>query len=555
MNIILAWIPTLLIKYDVKEMSGFPPDFRARSLAALRDNPVDVLILGGGINGAGIARDLSLRKQQSGVGMSVALVDQGHFASGTSGKNSQLIHGGLRYLKYLKVGLVKESLRERAVLRRLAPHLVEPLALLMPLYSRVDKLKYMMGLTMYDQLAGDQNISKHREVSKSEIKQMEPALNTTGLIGGALFYDCKVHSARFVLENLFDAADNGVWVANYVKATPRERQADGSYTVEYKDMVFGDKFEGKVKKLVDATGAWSKPGDTPPRLVRGSHIILPRLTAEDHALAYFDEKGRIVFLIPWGSDNQLTLVGTTDVDHPSGPDDPHITKEEIDYLIGIVHRLYPAATADSIISAYSSLRPLADTSSASATDASREHKIWNTPDGILHIQGGKYTTYRQMSEEACNKLLKEVAPWLSAPCRTATESICGNTEKVIGRLRFDAGTFAEKYLLSRSEVEKIISEYGVHTEALLEMVPPEDYGPIGRMLYGRLAFAVQHEMALRLSDLLFVSTYFGYEQPWDAASLEIYAHLLGSWMGWDSARQAREIMLVLEAVKVPGVAR
>src|SRR5262249_22270038 len=153
---------------------------------------------------------LGLRKQQSSAPIQVALVDKGHFASGTSSKNSQLIHGGLRYLKYLKMGLVKESLRERATLRFLAPHLVEPLALLLPLYSRFEKMKYMMGLSMYDQLAGDSNISKHREVSKAEIAQLEPTIETKDLVGGALFYDCQVHSARFVLENLFDAVTNGI---------------------------------------------------------------------------------------------------------------------------------------------------------------------------------------------------------------------------------------------------------------------------------------------------------------------------------------------------------
>jgi len=191
------------------KMSGFPPDLRARSLEAVRNATVDVLIVGGGINGAGIAREFGLRREQAGGALQVLLVDREQFGSGTSGKNSQLIHGGLRYLRYLQFGLVKESLRERAVLRKLAPHMVKPLAFLMPIYSRMEKMKILMGLSMYDQLAGEHNISKHREVSKREIAELEPGLQQNGLAGGALFYDCQVHSARFVLENLFEAAALG----------------------------------------------------------------------------------------------------------------------------------------------------------------------------------------------------------------------------------------------------------------------------------------------------------------------------------------------------------
>lgn len=533
-------------------MSGFLPDLRARTIAALRDNSVDVLIMGGGINGAGVLRDLCLRRSTSGMNLTVALVDQNHFASATSGKNSQLIHGGLRYLKYLKVGLVKESLKERATLRRIAPHLVEPLAFLMPIYSRLDKIKYMMGLTMYDQLAGEQNISKHREVGKSEFRQLEPEFNTTGMVSGALFYDCLVHSSRFLLENLFDAAANGGYIANYIRANPKEKLADGSWRVEYHDRLYEEKFEGYARKIADATGAWSQPGDQAPRLVRGSHLIFPRLTAEDHAIAYFDDKGRIVFLIPWGSEKQLTLVGTTDVDHADGPNQARISDEEVRYLIEIVQKLYPNAPTHAPIAAYSSLRPLTDHEAANPTDASREHKIWNSGDGVLHIQGGKYTIYRQMSEEACDLLLKEHSGFLAVPCKTATEPLAGNSDKALSKLRGESGALAQRYGLAKVEVERLIREYGVHTRDVLEMLPPEDYGPISRTFYARMAYAVQHEMALKLSDVLYVSSYAGYEQAWDAASLEVHAHLMGAWLGWDSARQAREIMQALEVTKCPG---
>src|SRR6185369_3241270 len=172
----------------------------ARNLERLRSEPFDVLVLGGGINGAGVARDLALR------GSKVALVEQRHFASGTSGKNSQLIHGGLRYLKQLQIHLVRESLRERATLLYLAPHLVTPQAFLMPMYGWPSRIFYGAGLAIYDRLAGKSNIGRHRVVPSAEVAQLEPGMACQGLTHGAIFYDCQVQSARFVLENIWDAA-------------------------------------------------------------------------------------------------------------------------------------------------------------------------------------------------------------------------------------------------------------------------------------------------------------------------------------------------------------
>ncbi len=398
---------------------------REANLARLRDEHWDVLVIGGGINGAGIARDLVLRD----AGLSVALVEKNHFASGTSSRNSQLIHGGLRYLKYLDFHLVREALRERATLLAMSGGLVEPLQFIIPCEGLMDRLYYGAGLTLYDLLAGKYGIGRHRSV---------PA--------GLLFYDCKVNSARLVLENVIDAEARGAAVANYVEANVEGKQ------IEAFDSLAGARFTIRANRVVDATGAWS--GGNHLRLVRGSHLVFPRIQKGDEAIAFFDEKGRIVFLIPWGERNDLTLVGTTDVDHNGSPDDVHISQEERQYLTAIVHRLFPAYREEPI-SSYSSLRPLISQAGRSATSTSREHEIWETPDGVLHIAGGKYTTYRAMSEELVDKLV-------SKRCRTA--------------------------------------------EIPLQVVkPPED--PIARVRQ-----AVEREYARKLDDLLYVNTYWGYER-------------------------------------------
>ena len=187
---------------------------REANLARLQEGPLDVLILGGGINGAGIARDLSLRSRRAGVDLRIGLVEQRHFASGTSGENSQLIHGGLRYLKGLEIGLVSESLRERATLLQIAPHLVRPQPFLIPMYGWFARLLYSTGLAIYDALAGAGTLQRHRSLTRDEVVRLEPELSTDHLTSGSIFFDAHVHSARFVLENIFEAARNGVMVAN-----------------------------------------------------------------------------------------------------------------------------------------------------------------------------------------------------------------------------------------------------------------------------------------------------------------------------------------------------
>src|SRR2546422_360896 len=251
---------------------------RARNLQRLKDETFEVLILGGGINGAGIARDLALR------GVKVALVEQRHFASGTSGKNSQLIHGGLRYLKQLRFHLVREALRERAILLDLAPHLVSPQPFLIPLYGWPARLFYGAGLWLYDLLAGGRKVASHRVLSRPEVSRLEPGLLLEGLTHGAIFFDCQIHSARFVLENIWDAARYGAVVVNYARA----KRENG--IVRVTDVPSGETFPVRAAKLVDATGAWAK-GDA-LRLVRGSHIVIPRVNQSDNAIAWFDEAGR-----------------------------------------------------------------------------------------------------------------------------------------------------------------------------------------------------------------------------------------------------------------------
>ena len=494
---------------------AFTRDTRARNIERLRREPFDVLVLGGGINGAGIARDLALR------GVKVALVEQRHFASGTSGKNSHLIHGGLRYLKFLQFHLVRESLHERATLMKLAPHLVTPQPFLMPMYGWRPRIIYGAGLSVYDWLAGKSNIAPHRVLTSSEVAALEPSLARQGLTHGAVFYDCQIHSARFVLENLWDAARHGAVVVNYARA---DRRGD-TFTIT--DNLSHGSFPFQAAKVVDATGAWASGDDL--RLVRGSHIVVPRVNASDNAIAYFEDSGRIIFVIPWGSTRQLSLVGTTDVDHANGPDKVHISPEETEYLLGVLRRLFPSARHTTPISTFSSLRPLIRTSAASATRTSREHRIWRAADGVVHVAGGKYTTYRAMSEEAADL----IAP---GPSTTAENVLGGNTKQEIDALLASAAQIAARHSLPAPHVERIIRSYGVQAPTLLAYLPQSAPSGLTRDECAQIAFAVEHEMAETLADVMFVSTYWGYELRWTRETLTPLAEEMGRRLNWTAAK-------------------
>jgi glycerol-3-phosphate dehydrogenase len=474
-------------------------------------------------------------------------VERNHFASGTSGKNSQLIHGGLRYLKNLEFGLVREALRERATLLELAPHLVEPLPFLIPMYSHFSRLFYGTGLWLYDMLAGARNIGRHRRLPLPEVKTLEPGLESDGLVGGAVFFDCRVHSARFVLENIFDAQRNGAVIANYVKSSDRKFE-DGAWTVDLEDSLTEERFRVRAQKIVDTTGPW---GDgSALRLVRGSHLVLPRLNASDFAIAHFEPSGRIIFLIPWGGSRNLTLVGTTDVDHQSGPDQVHISREEVRYLLDIVTALYPAARSVEPISSYSSLRPLLREEAATATSTSREHRIWNTPDGVLHISGGKYTTYRLMSEEAADSITGEIAPELRAVHLTAQTPLGENTRPKLDELRARAAAISRESGMPPEDVIATLRDYGVAMPALVRRAASLS-SDLPKIQAARIAHAVECEMACRLYDLMFVSTYWGYEERWTAASLEPFAREMGRYHGWSGTRVHSEVQFVMQALASP----
>jgi len=518
---------------------------RSNLLRQLTAGPLDVLILGGGINGAGVVRDLALRAHLSGRPLRLGLAERHGFASGTSGKNSQLIHGGLRYLKYLEFRLVREALRERATLLEIAPHLVHVQPFLIPMYSHFERLYYGAGLSLYDYLAGKRNISPHRRIPAGQVINLEPGLLRDSLVESAIFFDGRVHSARYVLENLQEARSHGAVTLNYCAAVGWTRNTEGFWEVRLRDELDGAEATCRARKLVNTTGAWQSSAEGRLRLVRGSHLILPRVTSSENAIAYFEPAGRIIFFIPWGERNDLTLLGTTDVDHPGGADDVRISAEEVRYLLDIAATLFPKSRSLQPVSAYSSLRPLLDDGSGSATSTSREHRIWNDAQGILHVAGGKYTTYRAMSEEAVDQIAAEIAPHLEAIHATATTPLNGNSRQNVQAVQDDLPP----------EWRALLLPYGTGAARIVRRLGSvREEGGLEALERARILEAIETDQAETLADLVFTSTYWGYERTWTAAALLPYAEAMADHLAWPAGRAGAEVRRVLDQVALPDLA-
>ena len=389
----------------------------------------------------------------------------------------------------------------------------------MPLAGFAQSLYYDLGLTVYDFFDGSGAVPWHRRLSLDQVRKLEPGLAVPGMTGAAEFYDAQVRSARLVLENIFEAVRNGAACANYVRAENHQRDENGVWRVELRDSISGERFEARARALIDSTGPWAQ--NPAPRLVRGSHIVMPRLHQSKHAIAHFEEDGRIVFLIPWGERGERTLIGTTDVDHEGSADDVHISDEEKSYLREIAARIFPASAKLEPVATFSALRPLL-ASHGSATAATREHHIYRDPEGIIRITGGKYTTYRLMSKEAADLVTAEIAPELRDVHLTATTALNGNTPEAVQKLLQSTRALSEQYRVAESEIIMLIHQYGMLTTAVLNYVETAEFVGRAKVDAARAAFAAAHEMAIEPRDFLEVSTSLGlegYDAPFPPASI------------------------------------
>lgn len=376
---------------------------RTHSLAELSSRVFDLLVVGGGITGAGVARDASLR------GLSVALIDKGDFASGTSSRSSRLIHGGVRYLEHGHLHLVFEASAERRRLMRIAPHLVRPLAFTWPVYrgQRMARWKLRAGLTLYDALSLFRNYRRHHSLSAERVLGAEPNLRKSQLGGGVLYFDAATDDAQLTLANVVDARACGAVVANHVALTGAAPSSDGMRVSRAEDALTGQRFEIRARVVVNATGPWSDSvestqGGAVRSAVQGSkgaHIAVARnrIGNRDAIVMLHPRDGRVMFALPAG---EHAIIGTTDTFTNVSPDEVRASEADVAYLLEAANDYFPDARLgrNDVVAAWAGIRPLMPTSGSSVS-ASREHLI-RSDEGSVRITGGKLTTYRVMATQA-----------------------------------------------------------------------------------------------------------------------------------------------------------
>jgi len=394
---------------------------RARTVQAFAGGELDLLVLGGGIVGAGVARDAALR------GLRVGLVEQHDFAYGTSSRSSRLLHGGIRYLAQGRLGLVREASREKKILQRIAPHLVQPMPFLFPTYREnrnwvLWQLK--VGVKLYDFLCGGRNFEASSWLGRSEVQGRIPGLRSDGLEGAVRYFDGFTNDARLVLDTLRSAAGAGALVLNYCRFIDGRREK--LWRCRLKDEHAGVELEVGARAVVNATGPWA---ETVPhsrvklRLTKGVHLIVDRRRFGIGETIVMTQGKRILFAIPWGD---RTVLGTTDTDFRDKPENVRPTVEDVEEVLAVVNRFFPqlGLGAGDLLGAWAGLRPLIADPHGKPSDISRSHEIREAEPFWWDVAGGKLTTYRLMGEQTVDRVLRRLGRWTT--CRTAEEPLLGN---------------------------------------------------------------------------------------------------------------------------------
>jgi glycerol-3-phosphate dehydrogenase len=522
---------------------------RADAFSQLGNRTFDLLIIGGGATGCGIARDAALR------GFSVALVEKDDLASGTSSKSSKLIHGGLRYLEHAQFKLVFEGTNERALLLKRAPHLVRPLPFLVPAYkeSRPGLLKLDVGLWIYDGLSRFSSYKLHKTYRGRKVHEIEPLLRTEALKGGIVYYDCMTDDARLTLESALDARALGAQILNYTRVISLTRDGDRVVGAEVEDRESGSRSSVRARVVVNSTGPWSDKvrglvGETAIlRPTKGVHLVLDSARLDiQHAVVMMGRRDhRVVFAIPWGD---RTVLGTTDTDFDGDLDHVYATAADVDYLMETANHYFPTAklVAGDVLSTWAGLRPLVapNKASASESDTSREHHVIERP-GFITIAGGKLTTFRRMAAEVVDRAGEQLGR--VPPSGTAERPFPGAVDVAgdegMDRIRAQLGARG----LSQRTAHHLAQTYGARAAKVAERAANDHSA--GAPLDGETPYlaaevdeAVEHELARTVGDVLSrrVPLLLRGRDQGLAASVTVAARM-GKLLEWDEARRKLEV--------------
>lgn len=518
----------------------------------------DVLIIGGGITGAGLALDAAAR------GLKAALVEKRDFAAGTSSRSTKLIHGGLRYLEQFDVALVREALLERSVLTHIAPHLVEAFPFVIPIYADGRRnydhpLIMRAGLFLYDLLAGRHNLARHRRLSKEEALRLAPQLDPTGLKGALLYYDARTNDARLVIEVIKAAHERGAAIANYSKVEGFLRNGDGKIAgARVADGLSGEQVDVRAEVTVNATGIWleetirlnadNRDGLSKKlRPAKGIHLTVSadRLRVGAAWLIPSLTGHRFYFVVPW---QDRINIGTTDTDYEGGKDFPQAQPDEVAEILNAVNSYFPNANLDptDVISAWAGLRPLiSDANAKDTTKVSRKEEIIETSDGLVSIGGGKLTTYRLMAEQGIDRVLNRLGQ-SSAEQTTKDIPVSGGQMSRV-ELELMAKELANHYDLPVETTRHLAFNYGSNFDAVIRLLLDDESlrEPLVAdlpMVKAEIVYTVRHEMAISLTDALARRTRLAMlagEAVLKCAP--VAAELMAKELGWDAAEKTKQI--------------
>jgi glycerol-3-phosphate dehydrogenase len=527
------------------EAVALSPDRRKLDLARLRAGGFDVVVIGGGVTGAGVALDAATR------GLNVALIEQRDLAAGTSSRSSKLIHGGLRYLEQFNVSLVREALRERGLLlHELAPHLVRPVSFLYPLTRPVWERVYAgTGLLLYDTLGGAGQLPRHRHLSRRAAIDLVPSLRSDALVGALRYWDARVDDARHTMEIARTAAAYGAAVVTSARVVDLVREGQRVVGAEVRDQESGERFRVIGKQVINATGVWADSiqemagrGRIKVRASKGIHVVVPRDRIHGDSGLILRTESSVLFVIPWGNH---WILGTTDTDWELDLSHPAASATDIQYLLDRVNRvLRTPLTHEDVEGVFAGLRPLLSGESAATSQLSREHAVAQTASGLITIAGGKYTTYRVMAEDAVDMAARSLPQRVPASVTDRTPLLGAHGFHALWNRR---NRLAEEVGLHVSRIEHLLRRYGSLTTELLDLL--SDRPDLGERIDGatdylkvEAVYAASHEGALHLDDLLTRRTRISV-QTFDrgVAAAKVVAPLMGQVLDWDDAAIDREI--------------
>jgi len=513
----------------------------------------DAVVIGGGMAGAGVARDLALR------GASVALFEKGDFASGTSSKSSKLIHGGLRYLELFDFKLVRESLREKKTLERLAPHLVRPLPFLVPVYrgSKRGLITVRIGMWLYDLLTPGRERERFRVLRFLDALTLEPSIRADDLRGaGYYFDDLLLFPERLCLENALSAARHGARVHNYCEVEAVTRGPGGIDGVRVRDLLSGRVHTVRASVVVNCAGPWvdrlrelagvSDAGRRVLRTTKGIHCMLPRMTERAVYLSTADD--RMIFVIPW---REFSMVGTTDTDFDGDLDRLSATREEVEYLLDAVRPALPdpRVAFDQVIYTYAGVRPLAFEEGARASKVSRDHKVVvEGPEGrFLSITGTKLTCFRSLAEQVGDHVMRALGR--GERSRTALLTLDGLDEeagKIEARAWMDVSADMAATGLSREIMQTLVEIYGRAYPRVLDLARKLPDGtarlcPSNPDIVAQLHHALAEEMTVSLQDFLLRRTVIGQSACLGLDCYEAIGRRMSALAGWSSRRLDAEL--------------